>query len=94
MKKTIQYFNQPERKEYLEQNVDLFLVEERNIVDGNFLIFSDEKEHNFIFTNVPKEDFEVLQQENILLKAQNNALTERTDFHEEILTEIILTIAP
>lgn len=29
-----------------------------------------------------------------LLQAQNNALTERTDFHEEILTEIILTIAP
>ena len=35
-----------------------------------------------------------LEQENKLLKAQKNALTERTDFHEEVLTEIILTINP
>lgn len=35
-----------------------------------------------------------LEQENTLLKAQNNALAERTDFHEEVLTEIILSIAP
>lgn len=33
-----------------------------------------------------------LQQENKLLKAQNNVLAERTDFHEEVLSEIILTI--
>ncbi|BDH60156.1 hypothetical protein MTP04_02860 [Lysinibacillus sp. PLM2] len=35
-----------------------------------------------------------LEQENILLKAQNQALTDRTDFHEDVLTEIILTINP
>ena len=39
------------------------------------------------------EQVAALQQENLLLKAQNNALTERTDFHEEVLTEIILTIS-
>ncbi|MFO1442781.1 hypothetical protein KDN24_06080 [Bacillus sp. Bva_UNVM-123] len=33
-----------------------------------------------------------LEKENTLLKAQNQALAERTDFHEEVLTEIILTI--
>jgi len=33
-----------------------------------------------------------LQQENTLLKAQNSVLVERTDFHEEVLSEIILTI--
>lgn len=37
---------------------------------------------------------EELERENALLKAQNNALTERTEFHEEILAEIILTITP
>ena len=43
-----------------------------------------------------KEELRIaeLEQENLLLKAQNKALSERTDFHEEILTEIILTIAP
>lgn len=35
---------------------------------------------------------ELLQQENQLLKAQNQALAERTDFHEDVLEEIILTI--
>lgn len=29
-----------------------------------------------------------------LLKAQNQALTDRTDFHEDVLTEIILAINP
>lgn len=33
-----------------------------------------------------------LQRENTLLKAQNNILVERMDFHEEVLSEIILTI--
>lgn len=42
----------------------------------------------------PEERIAQLEQENKLLKAQNNALTERTDFHEEVLTEIILTITP
>lgn len=37
---------------------------------------------------------EELERENTLLKARNNALSERTDFHEEILAEIILTITP
>lgn len=34
-----------------------------------------------------------LQKENNLLKAQNEALSGRTDFHEEVLTEIILSIS-
>lgn len=39
-----------------------------------------------------KERIAQLEQENRLLKAQNNVLAERTDFHEEVLSEIILTI--
>lgn len=38
------------------------------------------------------EQITQLKQENKLLKAQNNVLAERTDFHEEVLSEIILTI--
>lgn len=41
-----------------------------------------------------EEKLEALEQENILLKAQNQALAEQTDFHEEVLTEIILAINP
>lgn len=35
-----------------------------------------------------------LQQENKLLKAQAQANADRADFHEEVLTEIILAINP
>lgn len=33
---------------------------------------------------------ERLEEENKLLKAQNQALSEQADFHEDVLTEIIL----
>ncbi|WP_342471650.1 hypothetical protein MHH70_12595 [Metasolibacillus sp. FSL H7-0170] len=39
-----------------------------------------------------EERMEQLEQENKLLKAQNAALVEQTEFHEEVLTEIILAI--
>lgn len=44
-------------------------------------------------TETKEEQLKRLEQENTLLKARNNALAERTDFHEEVLTEIILTIS-
>lgn len=40
----------------------------------------------------PEEKFAQLEQENKLLKAQNTALVEQTEFHEDVLTEIILAI--
>lgn len=43
----------------------------------------------------PEDPFERIAQleaENVLLKAQNKALVDRTDFHEDVLEEIILTI--
>lgn len=33
-----------------------------------------------------------LQHENTLLKAQNEALTERTDFHEELIAEMAMLV--
>jgi len=38
------------------------------------------------------EEVSELRQENTLLKAQLKATDDRTDFHEDILTEIILTM--
>ncbi|MCT6925407.1 hypothetical protein [Metasolibacillus sp.] len=43
-------------------------------------------------TPTAEERMTQLEQENKLLKAQNAALVEQTEFHEEVLTEIILTI--
>ncbi|WP_277585835.1 hypothetical protein [Psychrobacillus antarcticus] len=35
-----------------------------------------------------------LEKENILLKAQAQANSDRADFQEEVLTEIIMTVMP
>ena len=38
------------------------------------------------------EEVEELKKEKTLLKAQNQALTERTDFHEELIAEMAMTV--
>jgi hypothetical protein len=37
----IQYENQGERAQILESNKNKFLIEEQNLIEGNYLIFSD-----------------------------------------------------
>lgn len=44
--------------------------------------------HELILEDVPPREFEVLRQENTLLKAQNQALTERADFIEDVVAEM------
>lgn len=39
----IQYNNLEERQQIIDANQDNFLIEEQNILDGNFLIFTDIK---------------------------------------------------
>lgn len=39
----IQYVDQTERQSILDSNKDKVLTEEQNIIEGNFLIFSDIK---------------------------------------------------
>lgn len=41
MIKKIQYTTSDERQTIINQNKDLFLVEEQNISEGNYLIFDD-----------------------------------------------------
>lgn len=44
-------------------------------------------------TKVPElTDVEKLQQENVLLKAQNAALTERADFIEDVIAEMAMAL--
>lgn len=43
MQKKIQYTDELSRKAVVDANSDLILIEEQNITDGNFLIFSDVK---------------------------------------------------
>lgn len=43
MNKTIQYDSLDERNIIIDENKNLLLIEEKNITEGNFLIFSDIK---------------------------------------------------
>lgn len=86
MKQKFQYISQAERDSLIRQNANLFMVEEQNISEGNFLIFSDvPSEKTVVYTNVPEKDFAELQTENTTLKQQleqtNKDLVEFMDFY-------------
>lgn len=94
MLQRFQYKDETERKQLIEKNRQLILVEEQNLFEGNFLVFSDNPIPNqTVYTQVPLEEFEGLKRDNNLLRAQNKSITERADFHEEVLSEIILAIS-
>ncbi len=88
MRKRVEYLTIEDRNRIIQEHPDYYLVEEQNISEGNFLIFSDSIEKEIVYTDVPQEIFESLQQENNLLKAQNQALTERADFIEDVVAEM------
>ncbi len=65
----IQYHSQEERQNIIETNKSLFLIGERNITEGNFLIFSDERpKPPVVMVTVPKEEFDAVKEENKELK--------------------------
>jgi hypothetical protein len=78
MKRKIQYNSDSERITIIEENSALILVEEHNIYDGNFLIFSNiPLEKEIIYTQVPQEDFN--RQKTDLIEIQDvifNAIME------------------
>lgn len=57
----IEYHSEEEREAILQENSRKYLIEEQNIVSGNFLIFSDEPLIKKIYTHVPEEEFESLK---------------------------------
>lgn len=54
-KHKIQYHNAKDREEIINNNKDKHLVEEQNITEGNFLIFSEEPPtKEIIYVEVPE----------------------------------------
>ncbi|MED3549949.1 hypothetical protein [Cytobacillus praedii] len=86
----ITYDSLSERNSIIVAQTELgfILVEEGNIENSNYLVFTSPEELNKL------SDIEKLQQENILLKAQNKVLTDRTDFHEELIAELAMLVYP
>lgn len=53
-----EYKTELERQNLLKSNDNLILVEEQNIKEGNFIIFSDVvPESKTVYTNVPIKEF-------------------------------------
>lgn len=60
MKTTVQYSSQKEREELINTHKHLHLIEEKNITEGNFLVFSDDPENDtkqIVNVIVPEEEF-------------------------------------
>lgn len=60
MKYMFQYESDTEREDLIEENKDKTLIEENNLLDRNFLVFSDDPENDtkqVIYVNVPEEDY-------------------------------------
>lgn len=67
MLKKVQYQTVEERANIIEQNKNLLLVEEQNITEGNFLIFTDTPPLEFLLRNISNTvDLILLKQEGIL----------------------------
>lgn len=55
----VQYQDQTERQTIIDANSDKYLIEEQNITEGNFLIFSD--------TPRLEDEVQQLKQDNLIL---------------------------
>ncbi|MDK8188960.1 hypothetical protein QP794_02525 [Paenibacillus sp. UMB7766-LJ446] len=74
MNNVYEYKDQAERERIIAENVGRHLLEERNLIDGNFLVFADEIPPSpTILVTVPQEEFESLKRENQRLSDESNA---------------------
>lgn len=58
-----QYLNEQEREQIISDNADKFLIEVHNLVDGNFLVFTDEAPS----TESLENKIQRLEEDNLIL---------------------------
>ncbi|KAB2337662.1 hypothetical protein F7731_08700 [Cytobacillus depressus] len=97
MNLTIQYETDVQRENIINEKTSdgLYFIGEQINFDDKFLVFSPNPlviEKRIVYTEVPKEEFDLLKEENTLLKAQNQTLTDRTDFHEDLIAEMAMLV--
>lgn len=73
-------FNSKEEKHVIEKNnSDKYLIEEQYLIDGNFLVYTDEL-----------SDFEMIKRKTSILEAENEKLkAEQEQQNEEILVNML-----
>ncbi|WP_214684653.1 hypothetical protein [Exiguobacterium sp. s155] len=69
-----QYRDEQERRDLIERHPNLFLIEEQNVEEGNFLIFSEKPTPvQIVYTQISADEIEALKAEN---QALNTAVVE------------------
>ena len=69
-----QYHDEQERENLIEQHSNLYLIEEQNVKEGSFLIFSEKPSPvQIVYTQISAEEMESLKAEN---QALNTAVVE------------------
>lgn len=69
-----QYHDEQERENLIEQHSNLYLIEEQNVEEGSFLIFSEKPSPvQIVYTQISAEEMEALKAEN---QALNTAVVE------------------
>lgn len=69
MRKKIQYSNEAERQLIIEEHQNLILIEEHNVFDGNFLVFTDEvPKPTVVYLQVNADEMNQIKTDNEMLK--------------------------
>ena len=72
-------FNSKEEKHAIEKNnSDKYLIEEQYLIDGNFLVYTDEL-----------SDFEIIQEKISILEAENETLKQELSITQDAVNELI-----
>ena len=72
-------FNSKEEKHVIEKNnSDKYLIEEQYLIDGNFLVYTDEL-----------SDFEMIQNKISILEAENETLKQELSITQDAVNELI-----
>lgn len=86
----IQYTDGQSRANIISSNANLFLIEEQNISEGNFLIFSDTlPEPPIIYVTVPQQEFEGIKQQTF--QQQEEAKAQKVQIEQ--LTDELLSLS-
>ena len=75
-------FNSKEEKYVIKKNnSDKYLIEEQYLVDGNFLVYTDEL-----------SDFEMMQEKISILEAENKILKQELLMTQDAVNELLFSV--
>ena len=86
LEKILKYNNEEEKEEILKKNADLFFTKQLNLIDGNYLFFTDEE-----IEYIPSIEEVVKEQGNkiSILETENETLKQELSITQDAVNELI-----